>query len=155
MAMLISPASPSAIRTSRQGESEYSLRLNLISRHDTALREGGMQVHHMRHDGGSHDSDNRNDAAPADVRHDAVICDIAPCGAGEKRLDDITRCDDADQCGDDRFHRTDSVTLHGQNAVRRECCDDDRDAQVQVKEQIEAQRRAQELGEVSRHRPDF
>jgi hypothetical protein len=79
---------------------------------NTVLREGGVQVDRMRHDGCANDADGQKNAGgAANPRHDRVIEYLMPVRLGEQGFDDVTDGDDADQRSDQRFHGAKAVSV--------------------------------------------
>ena len=62
------------------------------------LRQAGVQVDRVRHDGGADDADRQRNAVGAGkLRHDRMEGEQAPVGRGNEQLDQVADGDDADE----------------------------------------------------------
>ena len=90
-----------------------------------------------------------------ELRRDRVEGDLPAVGPRQQRLDQVADGDDADQHRDDGLQRTEAEALQAENGEGRDARQQPGQQQRHMEEQIEADRRAQELGEVGRHRANL
>ena len=123
---------------------------------DPVLGEAGMDVDRVGHDRRPHDADRQEDRArvaqPGDGR---ALQHAGPVRAGQEGLDQVADRHHSDQAADDRLDGAEAAALEGQDGVGGDAGDGGADQQGKAEEEVEGDRRAEELGQVGRHRGDL
>ena len=130
-----------------------ALGLLVVLRHDAVLRQGGVQVDHVRHHRRAEDPDREQHRLAAGERRRHRVQRHRP----ERRvrveeLRDVRDPDHADEGRDHGFERAQSEALEGEDREGADTVTYRRDEDRHPKQQVEAQRRPQELGQVGCHR---
>ena len=126
--------------------------LNRVRALDPALRQGRMQIDHMRHHRGAKDARRQQHALGAgELRRQERAERETRVRLAEEGLDDVAATDHEHEHGDDRFEGAEAPVLQGEDAEGREAGDDRRPEQRDTEQQVEADRGPEELGQVGRH----
>ena len=116
------------------------------------LREAGVQVDHVRHDGRADDAHGQEDGvASGQARNEGVQEDLAPIGLGQEGLDHVAQRDDSRRAADEELQSAEAPLRHREDGEDEDSRDPRRKEQGNVKQQIEPYRRPEELSEVGRH----
>ena len=79
MAMLTRPATASAIDDLLVGEAQHPAPLAVVAHRHARLRQAGMQIDRMRHDGGADDADREQQRlGVGELRHDGMHAAATP-----------------------------------------------------------------------------
>ena len=107
----------------------------------------------MRHDGGAEDPDREQHRLTAgELRHDRVVRDRPE---GRLRLEDLAEVADADEAddgGDRGLERTEPEALQPEDREGGHRGDERGGKERDPEQEVEAERGAEELGEIGRHR---
>ena len=155
MVRLITPARPIAITTSTRWKRSSERRSPSSRGAIRALHERAVQVDDVRHDRRAED---------ADGEHDAVGAVEAGHEAGEQRarvdvdLGEVVEeaeADDPEEARDGQLEAPVAALLQREDAERDDRGDQPRRERRHAEQQVERDRRADELGEVGRDRDDL
>ena len=130
---------------------EPSLRVVAL-RDDAVLRQGRVQVDHVRHHGRAEDPDREQHALRTVEPRDEAAEHRAGIGVGDEHLDREAGDDHHDQRGDHCFETPEPVRLERKDPERGDTGDEGGREQRDPEEQVDRDRSADELGEVGRHR---
>ena len=112
-----------------------------------------MQPDHVRHHGRAEDSDGEEHrAAPLELRQHRVAADRAEVGVRLEQLDDVAGADHEHHDGDHRLERPEAEPLQPEDPEGTNGRDAGRGQQRDVEQEVQADRGAEELGEVGRDR---
>jgi len=84
-----------------------------------------------------------------------VVDDRAVVGVREQELDDVADADHADDRRDHRLEQAHAAAVQLQDGDRGDAGEDGRREEVDAEQEVQAERRAEELGQVGRHRDCF
>ena len=134
---------------------EQSPRPLRVARQDAVLGERRVQKNHMRHDRRAQDGRGEQHGLLWQNGHHGVKGHLAPIRRAKPRFQEIGNGDDAYEHADDGLDLAEAAHFESQNEKRREgrceCCREEGHAE----EEVEADRRADVLGEVCGHGDDF
>ena len=121
--------------------------------HEPVLRQRGVQIDHVRHDGRADDPDREQRALAApELGIDGVLGHRVVVRVGEGQLDDVAGADHAHQHGDHSLECAESEPLQAEDQERGDSRDDRRGKEPAAEQQMEADCGAEELGQVGGHR---
>ena len=107
----------------------------------------------MRHAGGAEDADREQDAVGAvEAGHEEAVADAGPRRVGLQHLESERDHDDADEGGDHRLEPAEPPRLEGEDPEGRDAGEDGGREEREAGEQVDADRGADELRDVGRHR---
>ncbi len=133
-------------------EAEEALLLARVLPHDAALRQRRVEVDHVRHHRRAEDPGGEQHALRAVEARDQTRRRPGRARPGVEHLEGEAREDHADEAGDHRLELPEALGLERKDPERRhagdEACREERDAE----QEVEAERGADELGEVGGHR---
>src|SRR5262249_21830801 len=119
------------------------------------LGQGGMQVDHVRHDRGPDDPHDQQQLAAAAQDGDQPGGDGRRAGPGGGQVVGGAEEDQAKQGGDGHFEAPVAALFHGKDAERDHGGDQAGGQQRQPEQQVQPDRRADELGQVGGHGDQF
>ena len=153
MLMFTNPAIPIAITTSIELEAEDAPLLLLGRADDAVLGERGVEVDDVRHHRRAEDPDREQDALRALEAGHEPLRDLPPGRRiGEEHLRRERDHDHADERGDHGLEPAEAARLQREDRERGGARDQRRREERDAEQEVEADRRADELGEVGRHR---
>ncbi len=135
-------------------EAQHPAPLGVVPAGHPGLGQRRVQVHHVRHHGGADDAHAQQQAAVAQRR------DQAGAGGGRaapdgKQIVSEAEEDQAEQGGDGQLETPVAALLQHQDAERHHGGDQPGGQQWQPEQQVQPDRRADELGQIGGHRDQF
>ena len=128
----------------------------LVAAGRARLRETGMQIDRVRHDGSADDADRDQQCLGVGKSwNDRVIGRRAPIDRRDEHLDQVAKPDDADQTADDQFHRPEAAALDHQDGIGDDGGDPHTGDQRHLEQQRQADGAAEKFGEIGGHGGDF
>ena len=133
-------------------EAEDAAALAGVAADHAVLRERRMQVDDVRHDGRAENAGGQENALGAvEARLEEALQDGAAVGVRVEHLKREAGHDDPDEGRDDGFEVAHAAQLGGQDRERDDAREHARGQERQAEEQVEAERCADELGQVGGH----
>ena len=128
-------------------------RLALVARDDAVLEQRRVEVDHVRHHRRPEDPDGQQQRfAAAELRQHRVLRHRSERRMRVPELGDVARRDHADEADDHGLESPEPEALQTENREGRRARDERRGKEADPEEQMEADRGAEELREVRRHR---
>ena len=134
------------------GEAQNFSPLGVVAYRHPRLRQAGMQIDRVRHDGGADDADRQQQRLGiGDFRRDQMIRRRRPVDRRNEHFEEIAKADHADDRADDQFERPEAVAFEHQQAVGHDRGHAHAGYQRHVEQQRQADGAAEKLGEIGRH----
>ncbi len=100
------------------GEVQHLSSFRVVPRRHARLRQAGMQIDRVRHDGGADDADRKQQRFSVGYTgRERVKCRGGPVDRSNEHLDQVTKADQAHQAADNQFDRPEAEAFKHQNAV--------------------------------------
>ena len=129
------------------------LRLVVVPGNDPMLCQRRVQVDDMRHHCGAEDPDReQNGLVALELRQDRMLRDLTQGRMHDPDLAEVTDPDHRDEGGDHRLERAEAVPLEPEDQERDHAGDHRGWEERNAEQQLDPDRRAEELGQVGRHR---
>src|SRR5919197_1511177 len=120
---------------------------------DPVLEQRGVKVDHVRHDRCAEDSDReQHRLSPGELRHHRVVRDRAERRLRLEDLAEVADADEADDGGDRRLEGPEPEALEPEDREGGHAGDERGREEPDPEQEVEAERGAEDLGEVGRHR---
>ena len=137
-------------------EAEHAGSLGVVVNRHAALRERGVEVDGVRHHGRADDPDREVEGlGRAELRRQEALDAVGRRGADLEGLVEEAEEDDSEQRRDRELERAKSAATQLEEAEGDEAGHHAGDEERDVEEQVEPERRAEELGDVGGHRDDL
>ena len=150
--MFTTPAIVIATITSITLEPLDPPQLGLGAAADAVLRQRRVQIDDVRHDGRAEDPGGEEQRLAAlEARDDEVAGDLGGIGLRERDLEREGDDDDADERRDHRLEPAVAVALEREDRERAAAGEQPRREERDAEKEVEAERGAEDLGEVGRH----
>ena len=133
-------------------EAQQPAALALVARRGPALGERRMQVDHVRHHGGAEDAGGQQQRVGALEARDEAAGDPGGVVRDHQRVDQEAEQDHAEHPGDHDLEPPVAARLQAEQPERDDGGDETGGQQRHAEQQVERDRRADELREVGRHR---
>ena len=128
-------------------------RLVVVARDDAVLGQRGVQVDHVRHDRRAENADGEQYRLVAlEVGDDRVLGDRPERRVGEPELSQVADADHGDERRDHSLERPEAEALQTEDQERDHAGQHSRRKERDSEQQLQPEGRAEELGEVGRHR---
>ena len=120
------------------------------------LRQAGVEIDRVRHDGRADDRDRQGDGLGVrELREDRVQRRPPPIRRGDEEFGDVAEGDDAHEAAYDQLERAEAAAVEKQDAGYDDCGHEHARQQRQAEQEREADGAAEKLGQVGRHGRDL
>ena len=137
------------------GEAQQRAAFVVVARRGAVLGEAGMEIDRVRHHGRADDADrDRQRRSVGNLRQHRMQSRRTPVDRRDEHLGEIAKADRRHQAADDQFDRAEAA-FEQQDAIGHDPRHDHAGEQRNVEQKRQADRAADEFGEVGRHGGDL